>query len=142
MYTFITGCLRHFLCHAHTPLHPSVTSSQRDRLFSFIRTRPWFDSDITQRAFPFTASNALCLLMHVLTPSIHAAAIIRFCCVIIRFCCVIRHECVLWSPCSPGCLCPYLAHLVTTIASARPEFFQLMQILLPGLMYGRAIKSI
>ena len=103
MYTFITGCLHNFLCRSHTPLHPNVTSSRRDRLLFFIRTRPWFDSDNTQRAFPFTASNALCLLMHVLTPSIHAA-------VIIRYCCVIRHECVLWSPYSPRCFCTYLAH--------------------------------
>ena len=182
MYTFITGCLRNFLYRFHTPLHRSVTSSRSDRLFSFIRTRPWFDSDITQRTFPFTASNALCLLIHVLTPSIHAAAIIRiqtriqftvvFHCVIcflrsnlprgvlpsqpishrvqaafaftfpivfnaVVFRYVIRHECVLWSPYSPRYLCTHLAHLVTTIASASPEFFQLLLVamLLPGPMF-------
>ena len=74
MYTFIRGCLRHFFCRAHTTLHPSVTSSRRDCLLSFTRTRPWFDSDITQTAFPFTASNVLYLLIYVLTPSILAAA--------------------------------------------------------------------
>ena len=93
MYTFIRGCLRHFFCRAHTPLHPSVTSSRPDRLLSFIRTRPWFDSDITQSAFPFTASNTLCLLTHVLTPSFQSVAIIRFCCVIIRFCHAIIRFC-------------------------------------------------
>ena len=60
------------------------------------------------------------------------------------FRCVIRHECVPWSPYSPRCFCTYLVQLDTTIASARPEFFQLLlvAILLPGQMYGRAIKSI
>ena len=132
MYTFIRGCLRHFFCRADTPLHPSVTSSRRDRLFSFIRTRPWFDSDITQTAFPFTASYVL-YLIYVLTPSIHAAvtcflrsnlprgalpsriishivqAVFAFTFPIVYdavvFCCVIRHECVPWSPCSPRCPC-------------------------------------
>ena len=108
MYTFIRGCLRHFLCRSHAPLHPSVTSSRRDRLSSFIRTRPWFDPDITQTAFPFTASNVLYLLIYVLTPSIHAAAIIRVCCVIIRFCCVIllRHFTILL--CHSAALCTIL----------------------------------
>ena len=42
--------------------------------------------------------------------------------------CVIRHarhERVLWSHKSPRCFCTYLAPLVTSIESARSEFFQL-----------------
>ena len=117
----------------HAPLHPRVTSSRRDRLLSFIRTRPWFDSDITQRAFSFTASNVLYLLIYVLTPSTYATAtyllrsnlprvalpsqtvshivqaVFAFTFPIVYdavvFCCVIRHECVPWSPCSPRCPC-------------------------------------
>ena len=60
------------------------------------------------------------------------------------FRCVIRHECVPWSPSSPRCFCTYLTRLVTTIASAHSEFFQLLlvEILIPGLMCGRARKSI
>ena len=171
MYTFITGCLRIFCAVRTTPLHPSVTSSPLDHLFNFIRTRPWFESDITQTAFPFTASSVLRFHNHV-TSSIHAAAIIRiihypdphtviFHCVIcflrsnlpcgilpsqpishtvqaafaftfsivfntVVFRCIILHEYVPWSPYSPRCFCTYLAHLVTTITSAFPEFFQLL----------------
>ena len=81
-------------------------------------------SHIVQAVFAFTF------------PIVYDAVV--FCRVIIRFCCVIRHESI------PNPLpLPYLAHHVTTIASARPEFFQplLVAILLPGLMYGCAIKK-
>ena len=187
MYTFIRGCLRYFLCRANTPLHPSVTSSRHDRLFSFISyktlvrfrhyseslsfhsfkrplpshsrlnahhsrrshfTNPYPHTVIFHCVICFIRSNLPrgVLPSQPISHTVQASFAFTFSMVLnaVVFRCIIRHECVPWSPYSPRYLCAYLAHIVTTIASASPEFFQLLlvAILLPGLMYGRAIKSI
>ena len=178
MYTFITGCLRHFLCRATTisPKRDIVMTRSSVLFHSYkilVRFRHYSES-LSFYSFkrPLPSHSRLHALhsrrSHYTNPDPHT---VIFHCVIcclrsnlprgvlpsqpiahivqaafaftfpivfnaIVFRCVIRHECVLWSPNSPRCHCPYLAQLVTTIVSARPEFFQLLlvAILLPGLM--------